>query len=66
MATLLFEKTIVLFRLIGFKSDSFLVPTYLFMKDDERLGRNDVKVAGQAGKGKRKVGTLSDFRAAFP
>ena len=31
--------------------DSFPVPTYLFFKGDERLGRNDVKVAGQAGKG---------------
>ena len=38
--------------------DSFPVPTYLFFKGDERPGRNDVKVAGQAGKG--------DFRAAFP
>ena len=46
--------------------DSFPVPTYLFFKGDERLGRNDVKVAGQAGKGERKVGTLPDFRAAFP
>ena len=45
-------------------ADSFPVPTYLFFKGDERLGRNDVKVAGQAGKGKRKV--LPDFRAAFP
>ena len=31
--------------------DSFPVPTYLFFKGNERLGRNDVKVAGQAGKG---------------
>ena len=39
--------------------DSFLVPTYLSFKGNERLGRNDVKkVAGQARKG--------DFRAAFP
>ena len=35
--------------------DSFPVPTYLFFKGDERPGRNDVKVAGQAGKGERKV-----------
>jgi len=41
-------------------------PYSLFFKGDERLGRNDVKVAGQAGKGERKVGTLPDFRAAFP
>ena len=34
-------------------SDSFPVPTNLFFKGDERLGRNDVKVAGQAGKGER-------------
>ena len=34
-------------------TDSFPVPTYLFFKGRERLGRNDVKVAGQAGKGKR-------------
>ena len=34
-------------------TDSFPVPTYLFFKGDERLGGNDVKVAGQAGKGKR-------------
>ena len=47
-------------------TDSVPVPTYLFFKGDERLGRNDVKVTGQAGKGKRKVGTLPDFRAAFP
>ena len=47
-------------------TDSFPVPTYLFFKGDERLGRNDVKVAGQAGKGERKVGSLPDFRAAFP
>ena len=33
------------------RSDSFPVPTNLFFKGDERLGRNDVKVAGQAGKG---------------
>ena len=46
--------------------DSFPVPTYLFFKGDERPGRNDVKVAGQAGKGERKVGSLPDFRAAFP
>ena len=32
-------------------TDSFQVPTYLFFKGDERLGRNDAKVAGQAGKG---------------
>ena len=38
-------------------ADSFPVPTYLFFKGDERPGRNDVKVAGQAGKGERKVGT---------
>ena len=38
--------------------DSSPVPTYLSFKGNERLGRNDVKVAGQAGKG--------DFRAAFP
>jgi len=50
----------------GIEPDSFPVPTYLFFKGDERLGRNDVKVAGQAGKGERKVG-LPDFRAAaFP
>ena len=49
-----------------FLPDSFPVPTYLFFKDDERPGTNDVKVAGQAGKGERKVGTLPDFRAAFP
>ena len=36
-------------------ADSFPVPTYLFFKGNERLGRNDVKVAGQAGKGERKV-----------
>ena len=35
-------------------TDSFPVPTYLFFKGNERLGRNDVKVAGQAGKGERK------------
>ena len=39
----------------GLKPDSFPVPTYLFFKGNERLGRNDVKVAGQAGKGERKV-----------
>ena len=42
----------------GGVADSFPVPTYLFFKGDERLGRNDVKVAGQAGKGERS--------AAFP
>ena len=49
-------------------ADSFPVPTYLFFKGDERPGRNDVKVAGQAGKGERKVScqSLPDFRAAFP
>ena len=41
----------------GRETDSFPVPTYLFFKGGERLGRNDVKVPGQAGKGKRKVGT---------
>ena len=40
-------------------ADSFPVATYLFFKGDERPGRNDVKVAGQAGKGERKVGLLS-------
>ena len=34
---------------------SFPVPTYLLFKGNERLGRNDVKVAGQAGKGERKA-----------
>ena len=38
-------------------ADSFSVSTYLFFKRDERLGRKDVRVAGQDGKGKRKVGT---------
>ena len=35
------------------EADSFPVPTYLFFKGNERLGRNDVKVAGQAEKGER-------------
>ena len=42
-------------------TDSFPVPTYLFLKGDERLGRNDVKVAGQDGKGERKVGSSPIF-----
>ncbi len=42
-----------------------LVPNpYLFvLKGDERLGRNDTEVAGQAGKGEEKV---VDFCPAFP
>ena len=40
---------------------SFPVPTYLFFKGYERLGKNDVKVAGQAGKGERKVGSSPIF-----
>ena len=36
-------------------TDSLPVPTYLFFKGDERLGRNDAKVAGQAGKGESGV-----------
>ncbi len=36
---------------------------YLFVpKVDERPGRNDMEVAGQAGKGEEKVGSLPDFR----
>ena len=31
--------------------DSFPVPTYLFFKGDEILGRNDVKVEAQASWG---------------
>ena len=41
---------------------------YLFSDlSDVSLGRNDVKVkgAGQAGKDKMKVGSLSDFRSIF-
>ena len=39
------------FTFIYICKDSFPVPTYLFIKGDERSGTNDVKVAGQAGKG---------------
>ena len=53
------------------QSDSRLFPSpYLFVLQtpDERLGRNDVKVAGQAGKERKKVisENFHDFRAAFP
>ena len=43
-----------MFMIHSMGPDSFPVPTYLFFKGDERLGRNDVKVAGQAGKGEKK------------
>lgn len=40
------------------QSDSFTVPTYLFFKRDERLGGNDVNVAGQAGNGPQQLSTM--------
>ena len=49
------DKSLICLLEEGTNSESFPVPTYLFFKGDERLGRNDVKVAGQAGKGERKV-----------
>ena len=49
------DKTLICLLEEGTNSESFPVPTYLFFKGNERLGRNDVKVAGQAGKGERKV-----------
>ena len=55
------EETLELKRVNSSKvdADSFPVPTYLLFKGDERLGRNDVKVAGQTGKRYVQVCTSS-------